>query len=164
LKPTGGQVLLNDLDPYNLNTGQLDRLRSGTLGFVFQQFHLIPYLTVRDNVLSPVLASKDHINPQRVDELIHHFGLDERAGHLPHQLSTGEKQRTALARALLNKPEIILADEPTGNLDEENSTLIYTYLRQYVSEGGSILLVSHDSMAREYGTRVLEMRQGMILD
>ncbi len=162
LKPTGGQVLLNDLDPYSQNMEPVDRLRSGTIGFVFQQFHLIPYLSVRDNVLSPVLASNDVIDPERVDELIRHFGLEERAGHLPHQLSTGEKQRTALARAIYNKPEIIMADEPTGNLDEENAAIIYSYLKQYVSEGGSILLVSHDSMAREYGTRVLEMKEGMI--
>lgn len=164
LKPTSGQVILNGLDPYDLNIGQVDRLRSSTIGFVFQQFHLIPYLSVRENVLSPVLASKDQINPERVDELISHFGLAERAGHLPHQLSTGEKQRTALARALFNKPEIIMADEPTGNLDEENSAIIYSYLKQYVSEGGSILMVSHDSMAREYGTRVLKMSTGMIND
>ena len=164
LKPTGGQVSLNDLDPYDLSTVQLDRLRSGTIGFVFQQFHLIPYLSVRENIIAPVLASKDQINPERVDELVRHFGLEERAGHLPHQLSTGEKQRAALARALLNKPEIIMADEPTGNLDEENSAIIYSYLKQYVSEGGSILMVSHDSMAREYGTRVLKMSTGMIND
>jgi ABC-type lipoprotein export system ATPase subunit len=164
LKPTSGQVLLNGLDPYVLSTEKVDRLRSSTIGFVFQQFHLIPYLSVWENVLSPVLASKDQINPEQVDALIHHFGLEDRAGHLPHQLSTGEKQRTALARALLNKPEIIMADEPTGNLDEENSTIIYSYLRQYVAEGGSILLVSHDKMARDYGTRVLEMNNGTFND
>ena len=129
LKPTSGQVILNDLDPYDLNIGQVDRLRSSTIGFVFQQFHLIPYLSVRDNVLTPVLASKDPFIPERVDELINQFGLEERAGHLPHQLSTGEKQRAALARALLNKPEIIMADEPTGNLDEENAAIIYSYLK-----------------------------------
>jgi ABC-type lipoprotein export system ATPase subunit len=162
LKPTGGQVILNDLDPYNLHMDQVNRLRSETIGFVFQQYHLIPYLSVRDNVLSPSLASKDPVNPDRVDELIRHFGLQERASHLPFQLSTGEKQRTALARALFNKPEIILADEPTGNLDEENAAIIYSYLKQYTSEGGSTLLVSHDSMVCDYATRVLHMSNGRI--
>ena len=162
LKPTGGQVILNDLDPYNLKMEQVDRLRSGTIGFVFQQYHLIPYLSVRDNIISPVLASSQPVSPGRVDELIRHFGLEERSAHLPYQLSTGEKQRTALARALFNKPGIILADEPTGNLDEENAVIIYSYLKQYVSEGGSALLVSHDSMASDYGTKVLNMSNGRI--
>ena len=124
--------------------------------------HLIPYLSVRDNILSPFLASRNPDKSNRVDELIRHFGLEDRAHHLPHQLSTGEKQRTALARALFNKPEIILADEPTGNLDDQNAEIIYSYLKQYVSEGSSTLLVSHDSKACDYGTRVIEMHQGRI--
>ena len=162
LQPTSGQLILNDLDPYNLSSGKVNQLRSNTIGFVFQQYHLIPYLSVRDNILLPILASKIQKVTDRVDELIHHFGLEERAGHLPYQLSTGEKQRTALARALFNKPQFILADEPTGNLDEENAAIIYSYLKQYVSEGGSTLLVSHDSMACDYGTKVLSMSNGKI--
>lgn len=162
LKPTSGQIILNGLDPNNLDKEKVDRLRSETIGFVFQQFHLIPYLSVRNNVLSPLLAIKEPAYPDRADELISKFGLENRAGHLPRELSTGEKQRTALARAFLNKPELILADEPTGNLDEENAAIIYSYLKQYVSEGGSVLLVSHDSKACDYATRILNMRNGRI--
>ncbi len=162
LKPTGGQVILNNLDPYDLSMNRVNQLRTGTIGFVFQQYHLIPYLSVRYNVLTPVLVSKNPETSDRVNELIHQFRLEERAHHLPYQLSTGEKQRTALARALFNKPEIILADEPTGNLDEENAEIIYSYLKQFVSEGGSTLLVSHDSKACDYGTRVINMHKGRI--
>jgi len=162
LKPGGGQVLLNGMDPYNLDMDHVNRLRSETIGFVFQQFHLIPYLSARDNISSPALASGNPVMPGRVDELIRHFGLEERAGHLPHQLSTGERQRTALARALYNDPGIILADEPTGNLDEENAEILYKYLRQFAADGGSVLLVSHDRRACDYGTRVIGMSQGRL--
>jgi len=113
--------------------------------------------------LSPLLAMKKSAYPDRADELIHRFGLEGRAGHLPRELSTGEKQRTALARALLNKPELVLADEPTGNLDAENAATTYSYLQQYVSEGGSVLLVSHDSKACDYATRILNMSDGRII-
>lgn len=162
LKPSSGHVLLNGKDPGKMNMKQVNQLRSETIGFVFQQFHLIPYLPVKDNIVSPVLATGKPVDPGHLERLIQQFGLEDRKDHLPHQLSTGQKQRTALARSLCNRPAIILADEPTGNLDEKNSSLIYTYLQQFASEGGSVLLVSHDSMARNYGTSVLEMNNGMI--
>jgi ABC-type lipoprotein export system ATPase subunit len=162
LRPSEGKVTVNGQDPYEMSIKQVNELRARIFGFVFQQFHLIPYLSVTENILSPALALKNRSGEGRVLELVRHFGLEDRADHLPHQLSTGEKQRTAMARAILNKPSIILADEPTGNLDEENSVNIYNYLKQYTSDRGAVLLVSHDSMAMQFGTRILEMDKGRL--
>jgi putative ABC transport system ATP-binding protein len=162
LRPNRGKVTVNGQDPYEMSIRQVNGLRARIFGFVFQQFHLIPYLSVMENILAPTMALKNRSGEDRVRELVRHFGLEDRTDHLPHQLSTGEKQRTAMARAILNKPSIILADEPTGNLDEENSMNIYHYLKQYTSDGGAVLLVSHDSMARQFGTRVLEMNKGRL--
>jgi ABC-type lipoprotein export system ATPase subunit len=163
LRPTEGNVTVNGLDPNSMSAREVNELRARFFGFVFQQFHLIPYLSVTENILSPALALKETDFKARAEELLRHFGLEDRSEHLPHQLSTGEKQRTALARAIFNKPSIILADEPTGNLDEGNANVIYNYLRQYSTDGGSVLLVSHDSEAMKFGTRILEMEKGRLL-
>jgi putative ABC transport system ATP-binding protein len=114
LHPSDGQISLDGQDPYALSPEMRSRLRARTIGFVFQQFHLIPYLTVRQNIMTASLAVPQKEAPQRAQKLISRFGLDDRADHMPARLSTGERQRTALARALLNEPKIILADEPTG--------------------------------------------------
>jgi len=117
LRPSDGQMSLDGQDPYVLSPEMRSRLRARTIGFVFQQFHLIPYLTVRQNILAPSLALPTKGADQRAQELVSRFGLDDRADHVPARLSTGERQRTALARALLNQPKVIMADEPTGNLE-----------------------------------------------
>ncbi|MFW5900995.1 MAG: ABC transporter ATP-binding protein [bacterium] len=163
LHPTNGNVTIDGHDPYKMDNTQRNWLRANTLGFVFQQFHLIPYLSVRENIVSPALANGNHGNSGRAEQLAEHFGLADRMDHYPYQMSMGEKQRTALARALFNRPRIILADEPTGNLDEDNAHIIFSYLREYTREGGSVLLVSHDSKATKYSTRVLHMQKGEIL-
>jgi len=134
------------------------------IGFVFQQFHLIPYLTVRQNILAPSLALPAKEAGQRAQKLISHFGLDDRAGHVPSQLSTGERQRTALARALLNEPKVIMADEPTGNLDEDNAQTVFGYLSQYVGDGGCVLLVTHDDRSATHATRSLQMSRGKLVE
>jgi ABC-type lipoprotein export system ATPase subunit len=134
------------------------------IGFVFQQFHLIPYLTVRQNIMAPSLALPAKEADRRAQELVSRFGLDDRAGHVPAQLSTGQRQRTALARALLNQPKIILADEPTGNLDENNAEIVFGYFSQYVAEGGCVLLVTHDVKAAAHATRTVKMSQGRIVE
>ncbi|MBN2320193.1 MAG: ABC transporter ATP-binding protein [Acidobacteria bacterium] len=163
LRPDSGNVrLLGKYNPYDLNADQRSRMRAGSIGFVFQQFHLIPYLTVRENILTPLL-SLDKENPdQRTQALIEQFGLKERSDHVPSQLSTGERQRTALARAVFNQPQIIFADEPTGNLDEDNAEIVLKHLRDYVSAGGSVLLVTHHAKAAEYATRILKMKNGRL--
>lgn len=165
LRPNRGKVrLLDSQNPYDLSADMRSRLRAGSIGFVFQQFHLIPYLSVRENILAPQLAAPVENPAERALELIRQFGLAERAEHIPSQLSTGERQRTALARALFNRPSIILADEPTGNLDDENSEIVLEQLRDYASSGGSVLLVTHDSRAAEYATRAIKMKSGKLLE
>jgi len=163
LRPSAGQVSLDGYDPYELSPEKRSKMRAGMIGFVFQQFHLIPYLTVRQNILAPSLALPAKEADKRARELVGHFGLDDRASHLPAQLSTGQRQRTALARALLNKPKIILADEPTGNLDEGNADIVFGYLSQYVAEGGCVLLVTHDVRAAAHATRTLQMVDGRLI-
>jgi ABC-type lipoprotein export system ATPase subunit len=164
LRPSTGQVSLDDQDPYVLSSEMRSRMRARKIGFVFQQFHLIPYLTVRQNIMAPSLALPGDQAEQRTQGLLDDFGLNDRAGHVPAQLSTGQRQRTALARALLNKPKIILADEPTGNLDEDNADIVFDYLSKYVSEGGCVLLVTHDVRAASHATKILQMSQGRIID
>ena len=163
LRPNAGQVSLDGQDPYGLNPESRSDLRARMIGFVFQQFHLIPYLTVRQNILTSSLALPAKEAAQRAQELVSRFGLDNRAGHVPAQLSTGERQRTALARALLNQPKIILADEPTGNLDERNADIVFGYLSQYVDEGGCVLLVTHDAKAAAHATSTLQMVDGRLI-
>jgi putative ABC transport system ATP-binding protein len=163
LRPSAGQISLDGHELYALSPEGRSRMRASMIGFVFQQFHLIPYLTVRQNILAPSLALADKDADRRTQELVGHFGLDDRADYIPAQLSTGQRQRTALARALLNKPKIILADEPTGNLDEDNADIVFAYLSQYVSEGGCVLLVTHDVRAAEHATRILQMIDGRLI-
>jgi putative ABC transport system ATP-binding protein len=163
LSPDSGQIGLDGQDPYELGPEMRNKLRARMIGFVFQQFHLIPYLTVRQNIQVASLAAGANEAAERTQELISHFGLDDRAGHVPAQLSTGERQRTALARALLNRPKVILADEPTGNLDEDNAKTVLGYLSQYVSDGGCVLLVTHDVRAAGHASRTLQMSKGRLI-
>jgi len=163
LSPSSGQIVLNGQNPYELSPENRNRLRAQSIGFVFQQFHLIPYLTVRQNIQVASVAVPANEAAERTQELISHFGLDDRAHHVPAKLSTGERQRTALARALLNRPKVILADEPTGNLDEDNAKTVLGYLSQYVSDGGCVLLVTHDVRAAKHATRTLQMSKGRLI-
>jgi len=164
LRPSDGNMLIDGQDPYALNPEMRSRLRARTIGFVFQQFHLIPYLTVRQNIMTASLAAPLKEASERTQKLISHFGLDDRADHVPARLSTGERQRTALARALLNQPKVIMADEPTGNLDEDNAQTVFGYLSQYVGDGGCVLLVTHDDRAAAHATRTLRMSQGQLVE
>jgi len=164
LRPSDGQMSLDGQDPYALSPEMRSRLRASMIGFVFQQFHLIPYLTVRQNILTASLAVPLKEASERAQKLITHFGLDDRADHVPARLSTGERQRTALARALLNEPKVILADEPTGNLDEDNAQTVFGYLSQYVGDGGCVLLVTHDARAAAHATQTLKMSRGQLVE
>ena len=163
LRPSEGEVMIDGQDPYGLDANQRSTLRAEKIGFVFQQFHLVPYLTVLDNVLTPVVPRPRPDAMHRAWELICHFGLERRARYVPSQLSTGECQRAALARALLNHPKIILADEPTGNLDEKNSEVVFGYLTEFAKNDGSVLVVTHDARAAEYADRMLPMDAGRLL-
>jgi putative ABC transport system ATP-binding protein len=163
LKPDSGKVLYQERDnPYDLTPDKRSRLRAELIGFVFQQYHLIPYLTVKENIIMPSLTATVDDPDALARELIRKFGLEARIDHVPSQLSTGERQRTALARALFNKPKVIMADEPTGNLDDGNADIVMNHLRSYVGEGGSVLLVTHSARAADYATRTLNMKDGSI--
>ncbi|MFB3826505.1 MAG: ABC transporter ATP-binding protein [Bryobacteraceae bacterium] len=144
LHPDSGRVLVDGHDLYAMTRDQLAAFRSQNIGFVFQQYHLIPYLSVLENILAPEAARGPKSGQERGRELAAQFGLEHRLDHTPAELSSGEKQRTALARALLFRPKILLADEITGNLDRANAEIVLGYLREYVHTGGTVLLVTHD--------------------
>jgi putative ABC transport system ATP-binding protein len=162
LAPESGSVLIAGEDPYALTADARSMFRAENIGFVFQQFHLVPYLSVLDNVLAPSIATGSTGSEQRARELIDEFGLSHRLEHTPGELSSGERQRTALARALLNEPKVLLADEPTGNLDTENATEVLKHLREFASAGGAVLLVTHDVQAAAAADRVIHLRDGKL--
>jgi len=138
LAPDGGRILIAGRDPYALSPDARASIRASTVGFVFQQFHLVPYLSVLENVLVASLAMPSSQARQRARTLIEKLGLTDRSTHLPGELSTGERQRTALARALLNRPKLLLADEPTGNLDRDNAGIVLDFLADFASSGGAV--------------------------
>ncbi len=154
LRPDSGSVRVNGQDLYGMTRNQLAAFRSQNIGFVFQQYHLIPYLTVLENILAPEAARGGTGNHARGCELAAHFGLEHRLDHTPAELSSGEKQRTALARALLFQPRLLLADEITGNLDHVNAEIVMGYLREFVKAGGAVLLVTHDGEIARQADRV----------
>ncbi len=162
LRPSAGRVLLAGCDVYAAAPAERRRLRATTVGFVFQQFHVLPYLTVLENVLAPSVALPSPDARRRAEVLVEQFGLTARRDHLPAQLSTGEKQRTALARALLNRPTLLLADEPTGNLDPENGRLVLEALTTFAAAGGAVLMVTHDPDAVRRAGRVLKLEGGRL--
>ncbi len=163
LKPTSGKVQINSTDIYELTSEKRSVFRADNIGFVFQQYHLIPYLNILENVKVPMLASKSNISDNDVIELIDSLGLKDRLYHTPAELSAGEKQRTALARALLFNPKILLADEITGNLDPENIEIVMNRLADFKNSGGTILLVTHDKDVSKKADRVVYLEKGKIL-
>ena len=164
LRPSSGTVLIDGENPYDLSPDKRSSFRADKIGFVFQQFHLIPYLTVLDNILTPSLAKPCPNAKDRAEKLIKRFKLENRKHHVPSALSTGERQRVALARALLNEPDLILADEPTGNLDKENKDIVLQHLADLASEGAAVLMVTHDDSARKKTTRSLHLNAGNIVE
>jgi ABC-type lipoprotein export system ATPase subunit len=156
LTPDRGQVRFQDQDVYAQSARDRACWRARQVGFVFQQFHLIPYLNVRQNILAATLAPSETI-PDRDGELLEQFGLQDRADHLPAALSVGERQRVGLARALYSRPKLILADEPTGNLDPENSEIVLQVLKRYTESAATVLMVTHDPSMKEFADRRLAM-------
>ena len=164
LRPEDGEVSIDGTDPYSLSGEQRARFRAEQIGFVFQQFHLVPYLNVLDNVMAPALVTGETSARERAETLVERFGLADRLGHRPGQLSTGERQRVALARALLNEPRVILADEPTGNLDGDNSEQVLQALKTFADEGGAVLLVTHDPDAVAFAGRQVVLQGGQLAE
>lgn len=165
LAPDNGKVTVDGQDFYALPSEKRAGYRAEHVGFVFQQFHLIPYLSVLDNVLAASLAVRRENNgfEKRALELLEKFNLSDRARHVPSELSTGERQRTALARALLNGAGLILADEPTGNLDGDNAGGVLGHLKSFAEGGGAVLLVTHDARVADYAQRTLVLQNGALV-
>ncbi len=163
--PSRGEVYVDSLDLYALTAEQRADFRSEYLGFIFQSFQLVPYLTVLENVTLPmaVTGRKQKIKKQMALEVIERVGLIEKAGRLPDQLSGGEQERVAIARAIVNKPPIILADEPTGNLDTHTANEIMLLLKSLNEEGHTIIVVTHNPDVETYATRCVNVRDGKLL-
>ncbi len=162
LHPDSGEVLLNEADIYSYGQNETNKIRAEKIGFLFQQFHLVQYLSVRENILAPTLAVNTLDAEKKAEDLIQKFGLAARSEHKPSELSTGEMQRCAMARALITSPAILLADEPTGNLDDENSGVILDALANFAQDGGIVIMVTHDSRAADKASRVLSISEGRI--
>jgi putative ABC transport system ATP-binding protein len=162
---TSGQAFIGDTEIGALNKTDLTLLRRDRLGFIFQQYNLIPTLTAKENILLPLtLAQRDH-DPAYFDEIVRTVGLGDRLGNLPSQLSGGQQQRVAVARALVPRPEIIFADEPTGALDSRTGTEILTFMRRAVDDTGqTIVMVTHDPHAASYADSVMFLADGQIID
>ena len=162
-KPTIGEVILDGQDITKKSQRALTEVRREKIGLIFQQFHLIPYLTALENVM---VAQYYHSIPDEEEALraLERVGLKERAKHLPSQLSGGEQQRVCIARALINSPEIILADEPTGNLDETNEKIVIEIWRQLHEEGTTIIVVTHDLEVGDVAERKIILEYGKIVD
>ncbi|MFL6216346.1 MAG: ABC transporter ATP-binding protein [Blastocatellia bacterium] len=164
-RATGGRVTLDDVTLAALNEEALARLRRRRIGFVFQFFNLLPTLTVAENVALPMMldgASERDTNA-RTRELLARVGLSDRAAHYPAELSGGEMQRCAAARAIITRPQLVLADEPTGNLDSENGHHVMQLLSELNRETGvTIILATHANESAEYARRVIRMRDGVI--
>jgi len=160
-RPTSGEIWLDGENVASLSSAELNRVRAEKIGFVFQQFHLIPYLTAVENVM---LAQYFHsmTDEQEALDALARVGLKDRARHIPSQLSGGEQQRVCIARALINDPRIILADEPTGNLDAVNEEIVLRLLRELHRQGRTIIMVTHDPVVARLADRRIELHHGKI--
>jgi putative ABC transport system ATP-binding protein len=162
--PTSGRFLLAGRDVMQLNDDELSELRNEHIGFVFQSFYLLPYATVLENVLVPTLyreKKKDHVR-ERAVELLTLVGLEERMKFRPTQLSGGEQQRVAICRALINDPELLLADEPTGQLDSRTAEEIMNVLTRTNERGKTVVVITHDADIAAYARRIIHIRDGII--
>jgi ABC-type lipoprotein export system ATPase subunit len=162
LRPSGGTVRFAQRDVYEMTGPARARFRAETIGFVFQMFHLVPYLNVLENVLLAAAVVRRRNGRIQAEELLQRLGLQHRLGHRPSELSAGEKQRTAIARALLNQPKLILADEPTGNLDPENARCVLRHLQDFQKDGGTVIMATHGPAAQEFATRTVNLREGRL--
>jgi putative ABC transport system ATP-binding protein len=165
LSPTAGKIFLEGQSLYDLNTDQRAAFRKKKVGFVFQTFNLVPYLTALENVEVPLFLAKrePEAQRQRAVALLDRVGLSDRLHHKPSELSVGQQQRVALARMLANDPAVILADEPTGNLDPETSRQVIGFFEEVNAEGKTVVMVTHDPRAAERAKNTLRLTNGSIL-
>ncbi|HET7121829.1 MAG TPA: ABC transporter ATP-binding protein [Solirubrobacterales bacterium] len=163
-KPTSGTVELDGVDITKLDDGELTQLRRDKLGFVFQFFNLLPVLTAEENLVLPLSIAGRKPDKEWVDTLVRTVGLEDRRTHRPAELSGGQQQRVAVARALVTKPAVVFADEPTGNLDSKASADVLRLLRQAVDDfGQTVVMVSHDPVAAAHADRLITLRDGQVV-
>ena len=162
-KPTSGQVLLDGLDIHTLSDAEAAKLRRQKIGYIYQDFKLLPILTAKENILLPAILDGKKAPARVVSALADRLGIGNRLNHLPSQMSGGQRQRVAIARALINHPSIILADEPTGNLDKESANEILEMLLKLNHEGNTILLVTHEESFADLCPRKITLSDGQIV-
>jgi putative ABC transport system ATP-binding protein len=165
-KPTGGHYRLDDTDMVNLDDDGLSHLRNGKIGFVFQQFHLLDRATALRNVMLPLIYSNEYPEDahQRAEKSLTAVGLADRMTYRPNQLSGGQQQRVAIARALITNPAILLADEPTGNLDSKSGAEVMAIFQRLHHDGRTIILVTHDMAVAEHAKRVIVLKDGQVAE
>lgn len=163
---TEGNVLINEKDVSELNEKSIADIRRDSIGFVFQAFHLNPHLRIYENVMIPLFINPKYRNKgvmkEKAEELLAKVGLSHRSNHYPNEVSGGEQQRTAIARALSNDPDFILADEPTGNLDSKNENMIFQELKKLTDMGKGVLVVSHNESVLNFADKVFTMKDGVL--
>src|SRR5246500_5411807 len=163
-RPTSGQVFVGDLDVGGLDDAGLTQLRRDRIGFVFQSFNLVPTLTAAENITLPVALAGAKVDQEWLHYLVEQLGVGDRLTHRPSELSGGQQQRVACARALINRPDLIFADEPTGNLDSNSSADLLAFLRRSVTElRQSIVMVTHDPRGAAYADRVIFLADGTVV-
>lgn len=163
-EPTSGKVFIGREDVYKLKGDKLTIFRRKNIGIIYQFYNLIPVLTVKENIVLPALLDGRKISDGYINEIINYLGLNKRVNHLPNELSGGQQQRVAVGRAIINHPKIILADEPTGNLDSRNSKQIMKLLKKYNDKfGQTVIVITHDQSLVGLGNRIITMADGKII-
>jgi putative ABC transport system ATP-binding protein len=163
-RPTSGSVVLDGVEISDLDDGDLTKLRRDKLGFIFQFFNLIPVLTAEENIVLPLSIAGNGVDDEWLRRLVDTVGLSDRLSHRPAELSGGQQQRVAVARALVSKPAVVFADEPTGNLDSKASDEVLCMLRQSVDDlGQTVVMVTHDPEAASHADRLIVLRDGQVV-
>lgn len=163
-RPTSGKVLINDTDIFKMNDDELAIFRRRQVGLIYQFYNLIPILNVRENITLPLELDNKRVSDEEVDNLIKMLGLDKRSKHLPNELSGGEQQRTSIGRALISRPTIVLADEPTGNLDTKASEEIVSLLKKSNKEmKQTIIMITHNLELAKVADKIIEIADGRIV-
>ncbi len=164
--PTSGRFAVDDIDIYSLGQEKQADFRREFLGFIFQSFHLVPYLTVFENVMLPLIIVKKGKSQKRtmVEDALSQVRLLDKADRLPNQISGGEKERVAIARAIVNEPPVLLADEPTGNLDTKTTAEIMELLQNLNTEGMTIIMVTHSPECARYARRIMQVSDGRLVE
>ncbi|MEN8905923.1 MAG: ABC transporter ATP-binding protein [Clostridiales bacterium] len=163
--PTSGKVIIDGKEIFILSENKLSELRRRNIGFIFQFFNLIPVLTVEENITLPLTFEGDIVDKQYIGELIEFLGIKDRIHHLPNELSGGQQQRVGIARALANKPSIILADEPTGNLDSKTSKEVLELLRRTIKKyKQTLVMITHDEKVASLADRIITLEDGNVIN